>query len=546
MSRATQSFAPLRHRGFRLLAGGQLASNVGDAFYMVALPWYVLADHGGALLLGTVLAAYGIPRTVLLTVGGQASDRWGPWTVMMASDTVRVLAAAGLAVAAATGPARAVVLVPIAVVLGAGEGMFMPGSFAIIPAGNALVSAGTQLATLVGPALGGTMVALLGPSPAFGLDAASFAVSALTLAGVRAAKKTATKTTAASNAVATNAAASSAVTINAATSNAAAGSAATINVATDNAATIDAATGNTRATTTEPADRPALTPVPAPTAPAGHAATGAGTRPKTVTALLRTERVIQIGLLLTVVANLGSGGIDGVALPSLAHGPFHTGAGGFGALIAAFGGGALLGTLVSGHLGRLRRPAIVGSVAFLIEAVFMAAVPYLGGAFGAAAALVVLGAMNGFGNVVMITAFQRWAPPELLGRLAGVLTLASLGVYPISVAVAAGVVHGLGPAPFFPLAGAALGFAILFGLSQRTWRNFGAAPDRPATDSPALHRPAPDRPATDSRASDSPADDSNDSESTSAIQDRPACDSNDSELATQDIQATQDTVRYAS
>ena len=434
MSRAPRNFAPLRHRGFRLLAGGQLASNVGDAFYAVALPWYVLSDHGGALLLGTVLAAYGIPRTLLLAVGGQASDRWGPWTVMMASDGVRVLAAVGLAVAAATGPARAVILVPIAVVLGAGEGMFMPGSFAIIPAllpdedlqaGNALVSAGTQLATLVGPALGGAMVALIGPAPAFGLDAASFAVSALTLAGVRAAKRT------------------------------------------------------TRATS-------AAAPSPGgPTgpAPAQDTATVAGARAATVGGLLRAERVLQIGLLVTIVANLGSGGIDGVALPALAHGPFHTGAGGFGGLIAAFGGGALLGTLVSGHLGRLRRPAIVGSFVFLVEAVCMAAIPYLGGALGAGAALIVLGAMNGFGNVVMITAFQRWAPPDLLGRLAGVLTLASLGVYPISVVVAAGVVHGLGPAPFFPLAGAALAFAILLGLSQRAWRNFGVIPDHPATGS---------------------------------------------------------------
>ena len=129
-----RGLAPLRHRGFRLLVSGQLASNVGDAFYAVALPWYVLAEHGGPLLLGTVLAAYGIPRTVLLAVGGHASDRWGPWTVMMTSDGVRAFAAAALAVAAASGPARAAVLVPIAAVLGAGEGLFLPGSFAIVPA----------------------------------------------------------------------------------------------------------------------------------------------------------------------------------------------------------------------------------------------------------------------------------------------------------------------------------------------------------------------------------------------------------------------------
>jgi hypothetical protein len=82
--------------------------------------------------------------------------------------------------------------------------------------------------------------------------------------------------------------------------------------------------------------------------------------------------------------------------------------------------------------------------------------------------------LNGFGNVVMITAFQRWAPPDVLGRLTGLLMLASFGVFPISVALAALVVHDLGPAPFFPLAAAALAAAVLAGLSQRTWRHFGA------------------------------------------------------------------------
>jgi len=83
----------------------------------------------------------------------------------------------------------------------------------------------------------------------------------------------------------------------------------------------------------------------------------------------------------------------------------------------------------------------------------------------------------------MITAFQRWAPPELIGRLAGLLTLASLGIYPATVELAAGVVHSLGPAAFIPIAGAALGLAICLGLSQRVWRDFGVTPGHPATGS---------------------------------------------------------------
>jgi len=405
----TRSLAPLRHRSFRFLVAGQFTSNLGDACYAVALPWYVLADHGGPLLLGTVLAAYGVPRTAALAFGGHASDRWRPWTVMMGADVVRAICAAALAAAAALGPARTVILVPIAVALGTGEGLFLPGSFAIVPtllpdadlqAGNALTSGGTQLATLAGPALGGALVALAGPAPAFAIDAASFVVSAATLAGIRSAQA--------------------------------------------------------------PAPAPAAVPAGEPSAPA-----------PTLRRLLRSQRVLQIMLLVTVAANLGSGGVDGVAIPSLAHGPLRASAAGYGALIAAFAAGALLGTVAAGQARRARRPAIVGSAAFLVEALFLAVVPYLGGVVLVGTALAVTGVMNGFGNVVMITVFQRWAPPDLLGRLTGLLLLASFGVFPVSVALGAVVVHDLGPAPFFPIAAAALAAAILLGLSQRSWRQLG-------------------------------------------------------------------------
>lgn len=403
---------PLRHRRFRLLVAGQLTSNVGDAFYAVALPWYVLAGHGGALLLGTVLAAYGIPRTALVAVGGHAADRWRPWTVMLVADVVRVVAVAGLAVVALDGPAHAALLVPVAAVLGAGEGLFLPGSFAIVAellpgdqlqAGNSITSGGTQLATLLGPALGGATVALVGAPVAFAVDAVTFAVSALTLAGIRAAA---------------------------------------------------------------PPGRSAADGEPAPTA--------VGTEPAaTLRTVLHSERVLQIMLAVTVAANLGSGGASEVALPALARDGFGTGASGYGGLIAAFGAGALLGTVVAAQARPARRPAIVASAAFATQAVFLAVIPYLGGALPAGFALAAFGALNGFGNVVSITAFQRWAPPALLGRLMGLLLLAGFGVFPISVLLGGWVVHALGAAAFFPIAAAMLLVPILAGLTQRAWRDFG-------------------------------------------------------------------------
>lgn len=408
--RIPSSLRPLAHRDFRLLAGGQLASNVGDAMYAVALPWYVLAGHGGAMLLGAVLAAYGIPRTGLVALGGHASDRWQPSTVMMAADIVRMLAVGGLAVVAAAGPAHVTLLVPVAVVLGAGEGLFLPASFAVVPsllpaealqAGNALTSGGTQFATLVGPGVGGAIVALLGPASAFGIDAVSFALSAATLAGVR-----------------------------------------------------------RRHQETRSAGRPAQK-------PAG--------KPLTLRRLVGSQRVLQVILVVTVAGNLGSGGTGEVALPALARNGFHTTARGYGGLLAAVGAGALLGTLAAGQARRSRRPAVTASTAFLAEAGFLAAVPYLGGVLPAAGALAAYGALNGFGNVLAITAFQRWAPPEMLGRLMGLLLLASFGVFPLSVLLAGVVVHSLGASAFFPLAAGTLAAAVFAGLTQPTWRSFGTA-----------------------------------------------------------------------
>ncbi|HEY1573367.1 MAG TPA: MFS transporter [Pseudonocardiaceae bacterium] len=402
-----RSLKPLRHRDFRLLAIGQLTSNLGDACYAVALPWYVLAVHGGPLLLGTVLAAYGVPRTALLAFGGSASDRWRPWTVMMASDTVRALGMVALAVAAGLGPANVAVLVPIALVVGAGEGLFLPGSMAIVPtllpdedlqAGNALSYGGTELATLVGPALGGALVALIGPAPVFWVDAATFAVSAATLAGIRIRKLHAV------------------------------------------------------AATTEPAAEPAARP--------------------SLRSLLR-EPVLLIILLTTVAANLGASGSFEVALPALAHGPLHTGAAGFGGLVAAIGAGGLIGTLVAGQVRQSRRPAIVCSIVFLGAAVTLSLVPYVGTAIATGVVLAIDGMLIGFANIVMITVFQRWTPPAVLGRVTGLLLLCSYGMFPVSAVVGALVVQYFGPAPFFPVAGACLATAILVALCQRRWRQLG-------------------------------------------------------------------------
>ena len=185
------SSGPLGVRNFRLLCGGQLASTIGDYCYAVALPWLVLSEHGGAILLGTVLACYGVPRTALIPAGGVLADKLGPRTLMLIADAARCVLVAVLAVLAARHVASLAALGPTAALIGAGEGLFIPASYAIMPslldgeqlaAGNALSTAAVQAGSLLGPVTGGALVAATRASTgAFVVDAASFGISALTL-----------------------------------------------------------------------------------------------------------------------------------------------------------------------------------------------------------------------------------------------------------------------------------------------------------------------------------------------------------------------------
>ena len=409
---------PLAVRDFRLFGLGQLGSTVGDYCYAVALPWLVLSGHGGTVLLGTVLACYGVPRTVLIPVGGILADKMSPRAVMLAADTVRCALVAILAVFAARSLVSVAYLGPVAALIGAGEGLFLPASAAIMPsllppeqlqAGNGLSAAMIQIGSLTGPVLGGILVSTAGSTSAFAVDAASFAVSAGSLALMRGARA-----------------------------------------------------ARSEPKTTEPADT---------TAVAGAAAAPETEQQTSIWRFFLGARVLQAIVIISVLANFVIVGAFEIALPALAHARF--GPAGYGALIACFGAGALGGTLTAARLSGLRRPAMGACGGFVIGGIAMAFVPYLGGLPGAAAAALVFGAAGYFGNVVVVTLLQQWAPRYLLGRVMSLVMLASIGAFPASVALSGVIVRHIGPAPFFPAAGAILVLAVLLAATIREFRDFG-------------------------------------------------------------------------
>ena len=189
-----ESFAVLRERDFRLVLGAQGASMLGDRMVVVALAFAVLELGGSATEVGLVLASGTLPLVACLLAGGVVADRTSPRGVMVAADLVR-LASQGLSAALLiTGGAEIWTLAVLAGATGAASGFFNPASIGLLPAvvaperlmqANGVRATALGAGEILGPALAGILVAAVGPGWALAGDAATFALSAVLLAGVR-------------------------------------------------------------------------------------------------------------------------------------------------------------------------------------------------------------------------------------------------------------------------------------------------------------------------------------------------------------------------
>ena len=186
--------AVLRHRDFALLWSGQTVSLAGNGLFTVALPLEVLQLTGSPLDLALIVSARTIPAVLLLLVGGTIVDRLSRRLVMLVSDAVCGVAVCLVAILIAAGRAGLWELAVLSAVFGVAVAFFKPASTAInadiLPAelpvsASAMSSLSLSLAQyLVGPLAGGLIVAVTGTAWAFGVDAASFVVSAGCLAAM--------------------------------------------------------------------------------------------------------------------------------------------------------------------------------------------------------------------------------------------------------------------------------------------------------------------------------------------------------------------------
>ena len=177
---------PLRNRNFRYLVAGEIVSDLGDWLDFLAIIALIVYRWGlGPTALAAFSVATVLPRVVLAPVAGVWADRLDRRTVMIGADLARVPVALAMVFAP-----DLPVLLALVVLKGCFSTFFTPAWQATIRmtvpeedllAANSLSQLSLQMTKVIGPALGGILVAVSGPRAAFVADAVSFLLSALFL-----------------------------------------------------------------------------------------------------------------------------------------------------------------------------------------------------------------------------------------------------------------------------------------------------------------------------------------------------------------------------
>jgi predicted MFS family arabinose efflux permease len=184
-----------RHRRFALLFAARTSSVLGASIGPVALAFGILGlPHGTPTMLSIVLAAQSVAMLAALLIGGVIADRLPRYRVMYTSDALSGFAWAAIGVMLLTGWAPTGLLAAMAVLAGVGIGLFWPAMTGVVPevvpaqqlqAANGFLRLGENGSRILGVAVAGAMVALVGAGWAMVLDAAGFVVSAYLLSRLR-------------------------------------------------------------------------------------------------------------------------------------------------------------------------------------------------------------------------------------------------------------------------------------------------------------------------------------------------------------------------
>ncbi|WP_435613139.1 MFS transporter [Streptomyces sp. bgisy159] len=185
---------PLGSAGFRRFLMAHLISSTGSAMAPLALAYSVIGGGGGAGSLSLVLAGNTVPAIAFLLAGGVLADRLSRSRILFAGNLLAAAAQGALALIVAGGHATTAAIAACGLVSGAATAVTAPAAQGAVrllvtaeqlQRANALLRLPGNAVKLLGPVIGGLVVAASGPAWALAWDAATFAVAATLLLGLR-------------------------------------------------------------------------------------------------------------------------------------------------------------------------------------------------------------------------------------------------------------------------------------------------------------------------------------------------------------------------
>jgi MFS family permease len=420
-----RALRPLRHREFRLLWAGLAVSLVGDGLWLVALAWQVIELDGGPLQLSLVTTAFSVGLIGCILVGGVVADRVSRRRVMLAADLVRLVVTVVVGLLALGGALELWQLAIGAFLVGSAEAFFVPAFTALVPqllpedellAANGLEGVIRPLALqALGPGLGGLIVAAASPGDAMLANGASYAISVLCLWRMRPVPLPA------------------------------------------------------RAEEPAPAGLP-------PTIEGAAVAAGTGGLGAALEEMregwryVRGQRWLWATLLFACIAILFLLGPIEVLLPFAVRDQTGGGADAYGLVLAVYGIGGAAGALLIASRRLPRRYLTVMLLAWGVGSAPVAAFGYLEVLWAMVVVSALVGVCDQVGQVIWGTLMQRRVPAELQGRVASLDWFVSLGLLPVSMALAGPAAELVGVTAVFVASGVAcatVGLAVLFGLRLR-------------------------------------------------------------------------------
>ncbi|MGP4106600.1 MFS transporter [Virgibacillus sp. L01] len=171
-NQVTQEKIPLfKNRNFLFLFIAAIFSSPGYFVYLIGAEWLMLSLSDNRFFFGMLFFAAAIPRLLLLVVGGIVADRFNKRTILFLSDISRAVLILILIFLIWTDVVNAYHLIVLAGLFGISDAFSYPALNSLTPTilendqlqrGNSFMQMTMQISPILGPALGGSMIALLG------------------------------------------------------------------------------------------------------------------------------------------------------------------------------------------------------------------------------------------------------------------------------------------------------------------------------------------------------------------------------------------------